>query len=182
MSDILDKLYYERLNEWSDIQGHLEFMHDLVVGTAAADVVELGVRSGNSTAALLAAVDKTDGHLWSVDIDHVEMPPAFNASGRHTLIIGNDLEVANSDWMPLDIDICFIDTVHWYHHTLNELLAYGSRSDIILLHDTELEYPYMAPPGDPPFPVKQAVLTYVATMDRPVEWRTGSYGMAVIRR
>jgi predicted O-methyltransferase YrrM len=185
MTGALIRTYQERLNVWSDIQGHLQFMHDLVVDEKAEDVVELGVRDGNSTAALMAGIAETGGHLWSVDTVPVTPHPAWANSLQWTFICGNDLEVVNSDWMPLDIDICFIDTVHWYQHTLAELVAYGPRSKIILLHDTELEHPYMAPPGDPPFPVRRAIEEWLENDDdatnRTVEWRTGSYGMAVIR-
>lgn len=198
----LDRIYRERVQTWSDIQGHLEFMHDLVVEEKAQRVLELGVRSGNSTAALLAAADKIDGHVWSVDVEHVIMPPEFHASGRHTLIIGDDLTMAYSPSMPAEVDICFIDTLHWFHHTLAELRLYGPKSRIVLLHDTELESPWQQPAGEPPFPVREAIKMYVDTdlATQPleagkkgpvrkspesrwsVEWRPGSYGMAVLRR
>jgi hypothetical protein len=157
-------------------------MHDLVIIEDAKTVVELGVRDGNSTAALLAGLCETGGHLYSVDTEPVVLPDPFHATGRLTLIVGDDLEVAQGVVLPETFDICFIDTNHWFHHTLAELRMYGPRSRIMLLHDTELEWPYMAPPGDPPFPVRKAVEHYLDMVpERTVEWREGSYGMAVIR-
>lgn len=203
MSDILDKLYAERVQNWSDIQGHLEFMHDLVVEEKATAVLELGVRDGNSTAALLAAVDKTDGHLWSVDVNPIPEIPAWVNSGRWTTVMGDDLTLAYSPLLAGEFDIVFIDTLHWYHHTLAELRLYAPKARIVLLHDTELERPWQQPEGEPAFPVREAIKHYVEMeVDAPdmtptkkgpkrpgertprwsVEWRPGSYGMAVMRR
>jgi cephalosporin hydroxylase len=168
-----DAVYRERCTTWSDIYEHLPFMHDHVVGLGAEVVVELGVRSGNSTAAFLAAVEYTDGHVWSVDIAE---PPSF-ASERWTFVKGDDLAVA--DQLPDEIDVLFIDTTHFYEHTLAELRLYGPRALSILLHDTELERPYKAP-RRPLFPVRVAVDEYVAETGRQVEYRAGCYGLAVI--
>ena len=203
MSAILDKLYAERVQNWSDIQGHLEFMHDLVVAEDAKTVLELGVRDGNSTAALIAAVDKTDGHLWSVDVNPIPEVPAWVTSGRWTTLLGDDLTVVYSYNLPQQFDIVFIDTLHWFHHTLAELRLYAPKTNIVLLHDTELEHPWQQPAGEPAFPVREAIKHYVEveveapdmaptkkgpkrpgerTQRWQVEWRPGSYGMAVMRR
>jgi hypothetical protein len=201
---VLDQVYRDRLSVWSDIQGHLEFMHDLVVSEDAKVVVELGVRDGVSTSALLAAVEKTGGLLWSVDTESIPPQPwDFEDDVPWRCIRGDDLTLAYSPHMPGRIDICFIDTVHWFHHTLAELRLYAPKSEIVLLHDTELEHPWQVPPEDPPFPVREAVKHYVSVdVEAPplaptkkgpirqgdpeprwqVEWRPGSYGMAVMRR
>ena len=176
----VDDIFTERLQIWSDIQGHLQFMHDVVVEADAKTVVELGVRSGNSTAALLAGVQKTGGHLWSVDTEPIDLPAPISQSKLWTPVVGDDLAV--TDWLPKEIDVLFIDTNHWYHHTLAELRLYGPSSKIILMHDTELEWPWQAPPGDPSFPVRKAIEHYLQLIpERNVEWREGSYGLAVIQ-
>lgn len=175
----LQRLYLAKLDEWSDIRGHMEFIYDLVLAEHAQVVVELGVRWGTSTAAFLAAVEATHGHLWSVDTQLSAAPAVLWQSGLWTFVQGDDLEVA--DRVPDEIDICFIDTLHHYEHTGKELRLYGPRSRILLLHDTELEHPHGAPRSDPPYPVREALIDYLAETGRNVEWRSGSYGMAVVR-
>lgn len=178
---VLDEIYLERCRTWSDIHEHLPVLHDMTVAAEARVVVELGVRSGNSTAALLAAVEKTGGHLWSVDVAIPSWPQAFYKSLHSTLIIGDDLKVAGQ--IPTEeIDVLFIDTSHHYEHTMAELNLYGPRAELILLHDTELEEPYMAPAHDPKFPVRTAIKDWVAKTGRPWENLTNCYGLGIIRK
>jgi cephalosporin hydroxylase len=173
----LHDLYLERAATPSDINEHLGYMHDRAVETGVRTVVELGVRSGNSTAALLAAVTETGGRLWSVDCEPPDVPREFT-DGPWTLIIGDDLAVA--DQLPDSIDLLFIDTSHHYQHTLDELRLYGPRSTWILLHDTELEHPYQAPAGDPPYPVLRAVRKWSEEVGRQVEYQSNCWGLATI--
>lgn len=173
----LEDIYRERCSVWSDIVDHLPFIHDFVLGQDAKVIVELGVRSGNSTAAFLAAVERTDGHVWSVDIGRPQVPAEFEQSGRWTFILGDDLTVERS--LPDDIDVLFIDSSHLYEHTLNELRLYGPSSKRILLHDTELEHPDGAP-DCPAFPVKKAVEEWCEEMGR--QWHNfpHCYGLGVV--
>jgi predicted O-methyltransferase YrrM len=174
----LDDISRQRATLWSDIYEHVEFLHDFVVERNAQTVVELGVRSGNTTAPFLAAVQKTGGHLWSVDINVPAWPLEFYGRDFATLIVGDDLAVA--DQLPDQIDVLFIDTSHHYQHTLDELRLYGPRSTAILLHDTELEHPYAAPASDPPFPVKVAMIEWCAEVGRSWTNRENCNGLGII--
>jgi hypothetical protein len=184
----LDEIYRRYLETWSDIQGHLEFMHDTVLGDDVRTVVELGVRSGVSTSAFLAALYKADAHrfgeglthLWSIDVNQPPIIDEFYRSGLWTFIQGNDLEVRAC--VPEQIDVLFIDTLHHYDHTINELNLYGGQADVILMHDTDLEHPHGAPRRDPAFPVRAAIGMWLHDHpDRSVTYLEGSYGMGVIR-
>lgn len=174
----VDDIYWQRATTPSDIVEHLEYLYNTVVNSHAQVVVELGVRSGNSTAALLAAVELTGGHLYSVDIGFPDWPLEFYRSKHSTLIIADDLKVA--DQMPDDIDILFIDTSHHYEQTLAELRLYGPRATTILLHDTELEHPYQAPPSDPSYPVKAAVEAWCVETGRVWSNRQNCWGLGTI--
>lgn len=180
----IQQQYERHCTVWSDIVEHLPTLHDHVVATNAQAVVELGVRSGNSTSALLAGVAETGGHLWSVDIRLMpagSFAPLKQAAGESwTFILGDDMQVA--DKLPGQIDILFIDSSHHYDHTLAELRLYGPRADLILLHDTELEHPDGAPATDPPFPVKRAVEAWVEETGRPWSNATNCYGLGRIGR
>jgi predicted O-methyltransferase YrrM len=178
----IHEIYLQRCSVWSDIVDHLPVLRDTVVQAKAQTVVELGVRTGNSTAALLDGVELTGGHLWSVDIrlmPQAQYTPLKRAAGdRWTFVIGDDLAVA--DQLPEQIDVLFIDSSHFYEHTLAELALYGPRATTILLHDTELEHPDGAPP-EPAFPVKRAVEKWCAEVGRPVEFLSNCYGLGIIR-
>ena len=49
--------YQRRLGEWSDVQYCMPWMLDTATGYEEVRVLELGVRSGNSTSAFLAAAE-----------------------------------------------------------------------------------------------------------------------------
>jgi cephalosporin hydroxylase len=175
---MLSDIYRQRCETWSDVVEHMGRFHDTVVDTNAQVVVELGVRSGNSTAAFLAAVAETGGHLWSVDIHLPEVPIEFHECGRWTFVLGDDLAVASQ--VPDAIDVLFIDSTHHYQHTLAELDLYGSRATTILLHDTELERPFGMPAGDPMFPVRTAITDWCGATGRVWENLTNCSGLGII--
>jgi len=162
----------------SDIVAHMPQLHE-EASTGDATVIELGVRTGNSTAAFLAAVEKHGGHVHSVDVARPKVP--WFAHRQWTFHLGDDLAVA--DDLP-DCDLLFIDTSHHYGHTRAELDAYVPKvrpGGVVLLHDTELERPDTAPESDPAFPVRTAIDEYCADHDLDVEYVPGCYGLGVIR-
>jgi predicted O-methyltransferase YrrM len=166
-----------RTQMWSDIQGHLKFMRDTVASETADVVVELGARSGFSTVALLAGVEATGGRLYSVDIETPQWPEEMWSHPQLTFIQGDDLSVR--DQIPQEIDVLFIDTSHHYEQTLAELYLYGESARVILMHDTDLENPYMAPP-EPAYPVRVAMQEWCTKVGRSYVEREGSYGMGII--
>jgi predicted O-methyltransferase YrrM len=175
--------YQTRAGEWSDIQDHLPFLHETARVVPRCRVLELGTRWGTSTAALLAAVDRADGHLWSVDIQPPKVPAWWADTGRWTVIVGDDLDPAVQADLPAEVDVLFIDTSHAYQHTLDELRAYVPRvrpGGVALLHDTELNTPEAIPPQPMPFPVAAALDTYCA--ETGLSWvnRPGCYGLGVL--
>ena len=173
--------YEVRCREWSDIVDHLPRLYD-EASRGDCRVLELGVRSGNSTAAFLAAVEKHGGHVWSVDIVQPHVPPQWFAHDQWTFAAGNDLELA--DRLPRDVDVLFIDTSHHYRQTLWELELYVEHvkpGGVVLLHDTELERPDGAADDDPAFPVLAAVWEYCSRVGLTYELVAGCNGLGVIR-
>jgi predicted O-methyltransferase YrrM len=174
--------YEARCSTWSDIQNWMPTLRDTVRAYPSAAVVELGVRSGNSTSAFLYAVDEVDGHLWSVDVNTPAVPGWWWSYPRWTCRIGDDCNPAIAADLPAEVDVLFIDTSHHYDHTLAELRLYVPRvrpGGTVLMHDTELEAPdgYI---GDP-FPVARALDDYCAEAGLSWENRTGCYGLGVIK-
>lgn len=154
MTATLEGRYREACTTVSDIYLHLPRFVALCEEVEAKTVIELGTRGGVSTIAWLYGLEKTDGHLWSVDIDPA---PEFSHE-RWSFLQGNDLDPEIVRQLP-DAEIVFIDTSHQYEQTLAELNVYkwkvkpGGR---IVLHDTELAHP-MGVAAIPRYPVKTAV-------------------------
>lgn len=170
------------LSRWSDIVDHLPRLCS-EASRPGVKVLELGVRSGNSTSAFLAAAEENDGHVWSVDIEWAALPEIWYESGRWDFVVGDDLDPVVLETLPDVVDVLFIDTSHHYQHTLNELTEHVPRvapGGVVLMHDTELDRPFAAPEDDPEFPVAEAIRKYVADKGLTVEWVTGCYGLAVI--
>jgi hypothetical protein len=61
--------YEYHLKNWSDIQDHLPRLYEAAKGNC----MEIGVRSGVSTSALLAGIEAHGGHLYSFDINHCDV-------------------------------------------------------------------------------------------------------------
>jgi len=152
----LETAYNEACSTPSDINEHLPTLFDLTA--TAGTVVELGTRGGVSTLAFLHALTGR-GHLWSVDIDPRPDLPEFD---HWTFIEGDDCSPEVFAQLPTGVDVVFIDTSHAYPHTVDELALYRwlvRPGGVIVLHDTELQFPGGIAPG-PAFPVKRAVVEF----------------------
>jgi hypothetical protein len=161
---------YERyLGQESDIRDHLRRLFEEARGT----VLELGVRGGVSTSALLAGVEQRGGEVWSVDVD----PSCSATYAAHPLwhFVRSDsrdpapLAVAG---LPSKIDVLFVDTLHEYEHVREELAVWEprvSRDGIVLIHDTDT------------FPeVRHAVEDYARRKGLRSEFLPSSNGLGVI--
>ena len=165
--------YRLRCEQDSDIALHLPFLYESAQG---GTVIELGVRSGNSTAAFLAA----GAEVWSADTEHPQVPGEWHANPRWHFLHGDDLSPEVLAGIPATADVVFIDTAHTYDHTLAELRAYAPRAPLVLLHDTQWVDNRDA--GTPCGPVARALDEYCAEMGLRWENRPGSYGLGVLRR
>lgn len=180
----LDAEYESRRDVWSDVQDHLPFLHDLACRPGAR-VLELGVRWGTTTAALLAGVEQGRGHLWSVDLEPPTVPSWWRFTGRWTLTIGDDLHPDVLAQQPTGVDVLFLDTSHTYDHTLAELETYVRRmvpGGVVCCHDTRLvghDDAGMGIEGENG-PVRRALDTYTARHGLTWTERPGSFGLGVI--
>lgn len=125
----LNKLYQEKCNEVSDIYYHLPKLKELA--SQSNHVTEFGVRSGNSTIALLAGEPQT---LISYDVNPA---PHFLLSLKHnTNFQFNQKNVLHVTIEPTDF--LFIDTLHTYQQLYQELNLHSSKvRKWIAFHDTE---------------------------------------------
>ena len=159
----------------SDIQHHLGLLFSLARG----NVLELGTRSGVSTAALLAGVERNGGHVWSVDIDDCSHVAAGHTDWTFTQGSSTDPKLAlnlgvvsGDDGM--SIDLLLIDTEHTYEQATMELALWGEwvrPGGTILMHDPETF------PG-----IRRAAQEFADRMHWPITFVLPCHGMAVIRR
>ena len=158
----------------SDISPHLPFLYD---SARDATVIELGVRTGNSTAAFLAA----GAEVWSADTAEPQVPAEWRDNPRWHFLCGDDLNEEILAALPAKADIVFIDTSHTYEHTLAELRAYAPRAGVlVLLHDTQWVDGRDA--GTPSGPVARALDDYCTETGLTWENRPGAYGLGVVRK
>lgn len=172
--------FERRFGSGSDIHEHLPRLFELA-SVPFVKVIELGVRSGDSTSAFLAAAEAEGGEVWSVDIAEPRVPESWRDLPFWYLTVGDDLQVA--DMLPDNVDVLFIDTSHTYEQTKAELELYWGKvkpGGVIVLHDTELERPDASPASDPDFPVMMAVREFGQKYGFPIEWVSGCYGLGIV--
>jgi predicted O-methyltransferase YrrM len=125
----------------ADISDHLITLSLLVREFGLKNIVELGVRTGNSTLVLLEAARQIGGRVLSVDVEPClearERIAKAHLADHWRFVHGNDLEVADSE-IPNPIDFLFIDTNHLYDCTIAEFKKYSlhlRNGSWIALHD-----------------------------------------------
>ena len=169
--------YQQHLATPSDIQHHLPLLFSLARG----NVLELGTRSGVSTAALLAGVERQGGHVWSVDIEDCQ-----NVAQGHTqwtFVQGESTDALMSAALVEDMAIIgghdgvallLIDTFHCLEQAAAELALWGPHvtpGGTICMHDTETF------PG-----VRRAAQEFADAHGWPITFVLPCHGMAVIVR
>lgn len=163
---------YRREDVWSDVKEHLHFL--CKEAASAKFVLELGVRNGISTAALLNGVKVNGGHVWSVDKESCDVYPG---DPDWTFIQADscDKQTLIASGVPKELDFLFIDTEHTEERTSKELKLYVpmvKSGGKVALHDV---YDMSTFPG-----VLSAVAEYCNEHDLEFRVYPKSYGLAVI--
>jgi predicted O-methyltransferase YrrM len=153
-----------------DIVAHLPFLRE----SAHGDMLEIGVRGGASTSALLSGLDdKEGGHLWSVDFQpcmHFPQHPRWTFLQMHSLTDAPNILAA----VPEPLDVLFIDGDHSYDAARSDLRVYGPlmrSGGLILMHDVDL-----LGAG-----VRNALEDYAGGLKLTPEYHPGSYGLGILR-
>lgn len=149
------------LAHWSDIQDHLQRLYQAAQGYC----LEIGVRSGVSTSALLAGIEEKGGHLFSIDVDDCRV---FEGHPQWTFLQGSSLLMESP--YP-NYEVVLIDGDHSYEGALLDLFQHGGKGKTVFVHDTDA----------PDYPgVRKAVEYYCGITHRGVMWHEKSFGMAEI--
>lgn len=182
--------YERRLERPSDIRQHLpELFRETLVRAVlrGARVVDLGVRTGNSTAAFLAAVQVArNGRVWSYDLDVPDVPELFWQLRSWKFQQMDALSQEASDAGPAAADVVFIDLdPHSYEQTLAALRLWVPTirpGGVVLCHDTEWPEINGVAPGSAESEVGRALDDFCAEMGG-LSWenRTGCNGLGVLR-
>lgn len=117
----------------SDINEHVPTLRELAKGKDT--VVEFGVRTGVSTAGLLAGRPKK---LISYDLNPSPQAQAMMERAKEEKM---DFEFKVGDSLQVEIpecDLLFIDTKHTADHVFQELMRHGNKAKRIAFHDTEI--------------------------------------------
>lgn len=134
----------ERFTAWLrsgvEFKDHLQFLYLHAEG----NVLELGVREGIATSALLYGVEQNGGKVWSVDLND-RCSEVFRSHPNWKFIHGNSLDVARlkSEGVPSELDLLFCDTIHTYEQVNLELKTWGPSvkpTGLIMVHDVN-KYP-----------------------------------------
>jgi len=129
--EFLEDQYQAAVIRDSDINKHLPLLRDL--GERCKTVVELGVRDGQSTRALLV----TSAQLRSYDI---VLDPSVERLFEISRSAGNDHVYIEADDLKIElpeVDMIFIDTDHTYDQLTQELRLHGNKAQKYLaFHDT----------------------------------------------
>ena len=128
--------YMQQVYTQSDIQHHLPLLYSLAHG----NVLELGTRTGVSTAALLAGVEAHGGHLWSVDVDERSSRVAAGHP-QWTFVNGSSTDPQTLEEVGDEpFSLVLVDTEHYVEQVANELSLWGPRvasGGTICVHDPE---------------------------------------------
>lgn len=153
----------------TDVHHHLPRLREEACGA----VLEIGVRFGSSTAALLLGLEEQGGHLWSVDTEPCEFARGlFDGHPQWTFVQGDSKIVTG---LPEELDLLFIDGDHSYEGALHDLMRFGPRARTIMLHDANRRI------GTPA--VLDAIGQYLMAEGTPhsrLRCYTDSHGLAVI--
>lgn len=168
----------------SDIQDHLLTLYTWARGWPKDEqgrgphIFELGVRSGNSTSAFLAAIEvERRGTLWSLDINAPDVPPHWLELPYWDFHQMDALTDRALGTLPPYCQVLFVDIdPHSYAQTLEVCRLWVPRvrfGGVALFHDTD---PVAGSP------VAQALDEYCRVTPG-VEWRNnpGCHGLGVMR-
>jgi predicted O-methyltransferase YrrM len=149
--------YQDRLAEPSHLQGGGNDIQDEMPYLLAraeqymrVRVLEIGVRSGRSTSAFLAAAARMNGHVWSIDMAEPQVPESWRTCGYWTFkqAMSNEVTPELEGW-PASFDVLFIDGDHSTAAALGDLrryVPYVAPGGVVLCHDTKLANAAALPP------------------------------------
>ncbi|GBD89364.1 cephalosporin hydroxylase [bacterium BMS3Abin04] len=144
----------ERSTALTDMSSHVETLFIESLAVKPKLIVELGIRTGESTFVLERVAKLCRSKLVSVDIEDCSHISSYK---EWLFIQKDDIEFAKKfeNWCKINriepkIDILFIDTSHLFEHTLQEIKFWFpllSNRSKVFFHDTNLKKVYRRKDG-----------------------------------
>ncbi len=145
--DKMEEEVYLRSLKRTDINDHLLTLYRESLSVKPSLIVELGVRSGESTFVFERVAKRFNATLVSVDIEDCSKISNYE---KWFFVQSDDIEFAKGFevWckergIKPEIDILFIDTSHLYHHTKEEIehwFPFLSDKAKVFFHDTNISF------------------------------------------
>lgn len=176
-----------------DTDRHLLTLFSLVVGTGAKRIMELGVRTGNTTLPFICAAMQTGGMVESIDCDPTDFVCPNDAKMYWKFYQRDALEWLESKVQEKQrYDIIYVDDWHAYDHVKKELELIDKLVDsnsIVLLHDlmysnAQPDYRSVMDPADDQW-AKGGPYRAVSELDTDIwEWATipANHGLTILRK
>tara|TARA_A100001015_G_scaffold321162_1_gene450509 strand:- start:5250 stop:5849 length:600 start_codon:yes stop_codon:yes gene_type:complete len=134
----LEKILTQTLTGKGDSDKHAMTLFSLVISLGAKNILELGVRHGDTTLSLLLGASYNNGKVTSVDINDTSFECPNNLKNNWTFIKSDALSYLDKYDKTNVIDLVFVDDWHSYEHVKKELEYLDmcvSPKSIIVLHD-----------------------------------------------
>jgi len=139
IQEIFGRILNKTLNGKSDSDQHLMTLFSLVLQTKAKNVLELGVRFGDTSDALIAGVALTGGKLTCLDIHPTQWKCPEDLQSIYTFVQQDAIKFLEGEVKKGSYyDLVFVDDFHTYPHVKKELELIEkitNKNSIILLHD-----------------------------------------------
>lgn len=120
-----------------DSDKHLMTLFSVALSCGSKNILELGVRNGNTTLPLLCAAKLNGGHVTSVDLNATNYCCPEDLKKYWTFVQSDAINFLETQSTP-PYDFVYVDDWHAYSHVKKELELLDSMvtpSSVILLHD-----------------------------------------------
>jgi predicted O-methyltransferase YrrM len=121
-----------------DSDKHLMPLFSIALASGAKNILELGVRNGDTSLPLLMATNLTGGTLHSVDINKTSFLPPVELKNNWKFYQSDAIEFLNNWDRNINVDLVYVDDWHSYEHVKKELELLDtivSPQTVIILHD-----------------------------------------------
>lgn len=146
MSEIQAELLQKQVDkamkaEQADTDAHCITLFSLALSIKAKHILELGVRKGNTTEALVLAASFTGGYVHSVDRERMNWKCPEGLEKHHMFVCQDSIEYLSLSerFSSVPLDLVFVDDWHAYAHVAREIALLSritTKGSLICLHDT----------------------------------------------
>lgn len=129
----------------TDISNFIPIIFAYTIVANPKNILELGIRTGESTISFSKAAALINAKLFGVDLD-AQIPTIYRTLNNASYFSMNDLEfpdfyIGDTRFNKDKMDIIFIDTSHLYNHTVDEIkkfLPLLSDDGMLMFHDSNM--------------------------------------------